>query len=208
MTRIDRVFAVALLGGLAGCTGGFRSDLPPEQTYVLRAAAVQAPSLDAPASLQVVRPLPGPGLETDRIMVLRSDRRLDFVSGSRWATEVPVLVESLAVDTLRGGAFSAIYDSFASFPADYVLRVNVRRFEADYTVGDRPRVFVTFECVLGRRDERRALATFTAEGSADASASRVTALVAAFETAVNAALGSLADQTYSALRTTTAQSPP
>jgi ABC-type uncharacterized transport system auxiliary subunit len=208
VTRIDRLFAGALLAGLAGCSGGFRSDLPPEQTYVLRAAAVQAPPLNAPTSLQVVRPLPGPGLETDRIMLLRSDRRLDFVSGSRWATDVPVLVESLAVDTLRGGAFSAVYDSFAGSPADYVLRLNVRRFEADYTVGDRPRVFVTFECVLTRRDERRALATFTAQGTADAPASRVTALVAAFETAVNAALGSLAEQTYSALRTTTAQSPP
>jgi cholesterol transport system auxiliary component len=206
--RIDRLFAVASLASLAGCSGGFRSDLPPQQTYVLRAAAVRAPPLEAPGSLQVVRPLPGPGLESDRIMVLRSDRRLDYLSGSRWATDVPVLVESLAVDTLRGGAFSAVYDSFAGFPADYVLRMNVRRFEADYTVGDRPRVFVTLECVLGRRDERRALATFTAEGSADASASRVTALVAAFETAVNAALGSLAEQTYSALRTTTARSPP
>jgi ABC-type uncharacterized transport system auxiliary subunit len=206
--RIDRAFAVASLAGLWGCAGGFRSDVPAEQTYVLRAAPVQAEPLNAPASLQVVRPLSGPGLETDRIMVLRSDRRLDFVSGSRWASDVPVLVESLAVDTLRGGAFSAVYDSFAGFPADYVLRLNVRRFEADYTVGDRPRVFVTFECVLGRRDERRALATFTAEGSADASASRVTALVAAFDTAVNAALGSLAEQTYSALRTTTARSPP
>jgi cholesterol transport system auxiliary component len=206
--RIDLAIAGAVLAGLAGCAGGFRSDVAAEQTYVLRAAAVQAPPLDAPASLQVVRPLSGPGLETDRIMVLRSDRRLDFVSGSRWASDVPVLVESLAVDTLRGGAFSAVYDSFAGLPADYVLRLNVRRFEADYTVGDRPRVFVTFECVLGRRDERRALATFTAEGSADASASRVTALVAAFETAVNAALGSLAEQTYSALRTTTARSPP
>ena len=205
---IDRLFTAASLAWLAGCSGGFRSDLPPEQTYVLRAAAVQAPPLNAPASLQVVRPLPGPGLESDRIMVLRSDRRLDYVSGSRWATEVPALVESLAVDTLRGGAFSAVYDSFAGFPADYVLRMNVRRFEADYTAGERPRVFVTLECVLGRRDERRALATFTAEGSADATASRVTALVAAFETAVNAALGSLADQTYSALRTTTARSPP
>lgn len=208
MNRIPRLFPVALLAGLGGCSGGFRSDVPPEQTYVLRAAAVQAPALNAPVSLQVVRPLPGPGLETDRIMVMRSDRRLDYVSGSRWATDVPVLVESLAVDTLRGGAFSAVYDSFASFPADYVLRLNVRRFEADYTVGDRPRVFVTFECVLGRRDERRALATFKAEGTADASASRVTALVAAFDTAVSAALGSLAEQTLSALRTTTARSPP
>jgi cholesterol transport system auxiliary component len=208
VTRIHRILAAAVVTCLTACAGGFRSDLPPDQTYVLRASAVQAPPLNAPVSLQVVRPLPGPGLESDRIIVLRSDRRLDFVSGSRWATEVPALVESLAVDTLRGGAFSAVYDSFAGLPADYILRLNVRRFEADYTAGDRPRVFVTFECVLGRRDERRALATFTAEGIADAEASRVTALVAAFETAVKAALGSLADQTYSTLRTTTAQSPP
>ena len=49
---------------------------------------------------------------------------------------LPDVVETLAVDTLRAsGAWAAVHESPSPFSADYLLQINIRRFEADYTGG-------------------------------------------------------------------------
>jgi cholesterol transport system auxiliary component len=188
---------------LCACTGGFKSDAPVAQTYVLRATPETVDPLPAAASLQVLRPLPHPGLESDRIMLLRSDRRLDHFNAVRWAAELPEVVEALVVDSLRGtGAFSSVHDSISGFGPQYLLRITIRRFEADYTARSGvPRVHVAFDCTLGRRSDREVLASFAAEGVADAEANRVNAVIAAFESAADSALDSMATQAVAALKT-------
>ena len=65
-------------------------------------------------------------------------------------------VETLAVEKLRGsGLWQSVADSTSPFPSDYILLVNVRRFEADYTGGGvAPDVHVVLDCIVGRREER------------------------------------------------------
>jgi ABC-type uncharacterized transport system auxiliary subunit len=76
----------------------------------------------------------------------------------------------------------------------------LRRFEADYTKGGgAPTVFVTLDCTLGRHRDRELLASFTASGSAAASADRLNSVVAAFESATAAAMGELGRAATSAL---------
>ena len=72
------LLASALL--LGGCGGVFESDLPAPQAYVLRLP----PGVAAPApatqygSVLLQRPEAGPGLDSDHIVLLRSDNRFDF----------------------------------------------------------------------------------------------------------------------------------
>ncbi len=40
-------------------------------------------------SVLVQRPEAGPGLDSDRIVLLRSDSRFDFYAASRWAAPAP-----------------------------------------------------------------------------------------------------------------------
>lgn len=202
---------VALLAGvLAGCSSGFRSDAPAPQTYVLRVAGQPAEPLPEPASVQVLSPLPRPGFETDRIMLVRSDRRLDHFNAIRWAGDLPEVVEALAVERLRGsGAFSSVHDSISGFPADYLLQISIRRFEADYTRdAGAPRIHVVLDCTLGRRSDRRVVASFEAEGVAEPQANRVNAVIDGFERAAATALDALAAQTLAALRTVPSPSTP
>ena len=179
---------------LASCSGVFDSSLPAPQAYVLRMPSRTAPAPATSAgSVLVQRPEARPGLGSDRIAVLRSDRRFDFYASSRWAAAAPDLVESLIVDALRaGGAFSSVYDDSAPYAPRYALRCTLRRFEADYTAGGRaPTVFVALDCTLGRHRDRELLASFTAQGSAPASDDRLSAVVAAFETATTSAVNEL-----------------
>lgn len=226
MKKIAPVGLVTLL--IAACAGGLHSDAPPSQVYILRATAAArvaadssgggsavTRSVDAEAdrasdgtsaapTLQLPRPSADPGLATEAIVLVRSDRRMDYYLGSRWAADLPDVVETLAIDTLRAsGAWAAVHESPSPFVADYLLQINVRRFEADYTGGGvAPRVFVVLDCTLARRVGRDLVSTFVAEGAADAKENKLGAVVAAFEQAANAALTTMADRSAAAARTT------
>jgi cholesterol transport system auxiliary component len=199
----------ALLGvtlGAAGCTSFFHSTAQPEQLYYLKApevaAAATATALPAGApSIRVLTPQATPGLDSTHIMLVQADHRMSFYTASRWPATAPEVVESLAVQTLRAsGAWSAVMDSTSPFPSDYLLRISLRRFEADYSAGTVPTVYVVLDCSLGRRAGRDLLASFSASGSAAAAADRMGEVVAAFEQAAGTALQSLEQQTQAAVR--------
>lgn len=191
--------ALLLLGG---CSGLLTSRQPAPVTYVLRptiaAATASAPgsaSSSAP-SLQVQRVAVAPGYARDEILLTQPDRRLDIYAASRWPDALPVVVERTVVDALRQrGAWSVVHDAAAPFTADHLLRVTVRRFDAEYpAAGGPPTVRVVLDATLARRGERTVLAAFTVEGSAVAAEDRMSAIVAAFERASGEALGALADR--------------
>jgi cholesterol transport system auxiliary component len=205
-----------LLMGLGGCSGGLHSNAPAEQAYVLRAVtdvAVPAETVHpSPAStLRVARPLAVPGLGSDRIVVVRADHRLDAYANSRWAGPLPEVVDALAVETLRSsGRFASVEDDRAPGAADYVLRMTLRRFEAEYAAiaGDTkasvaaappPVLRVTLDCLVVRRGDGTIVASFTADASKPAAANRLGEAIDGFETALRTALSQVVLQTASAV---------
>ncbi|HEY4972597.1 MAG TPA: ABC-type transport auxiliary lipoprotein family protein, partial [Steroidobacteraceae bacterium] len=136
---------VAALLLLAGCSGGLKSNLPLAQVYVLRPSwSVPSSTATGPAgSVQVMLPLPAAGLASDSIVVLRSGERLDYYSGARWAAAAPGMLQTLAIDALRGANRFAMVESDAGpFASDYVLSLELRHFEAEYTGAGPPTVHV------------------------------------------------------------------
>lgn len=190
-----KMFAVLLLPlTLSGCGSLFDSKLAAPQTYVLRLPDPATNDVAITAgSVLVQRPEAGPGLDSNRIALLRTDRRFDFYAASLWAAPAPDVVETLVVDALRGaGVFSAVFDDSSPYAPRYDLRITLRRFEADYTSGGpAPTVHVVLDCTLGRHRDRALLASFTAGGSAQASADRLNPVVAAFEAAATTAMAEL-----------------
>ena len=190
----------------SGCGSLLESTIPAPQTYVLRLPArdAQTPAGTQPAgSVLLQRPKAGPGLDSDRIVLLRSDSRFDFYAASRWAAPAPDMIASFIVDGLRAsGSFSAVFDDTAPYAPRYSLRCTLRRFESDYTTGGRaPTVFVAFDCTIGRHRDRELLSSFTAQGSAVAAADRLSDVVAAFESAATAAVSELEKQAAAAVAT-------
>jgi ABC-type uncharacterized transport system auxiliary subunit len=189
---------------LTACSGGFHSDTPATQVYVLRAATHPRSDL-APAngSLYVSRPIAGPGLDSDHILLVQSDHRMSYYVASRWPAGLPAVVEALAADTLRSsGAWSTVQDSASAFSSDYLLQIVIRRFEADYPVSSAaPEVHVVLDCTVGRRAGREVIDSFVAEGSASAAANRLGDVVSAFEDAANKALDEIAVRTAQAVKT-------
>jgi cholesterol transport system auxiliary component len=193
--------AVALL---AACSGGLHSDTPATQVYVLRAATHPRSDLArANASLYVSRPIAGPGLDSDHILLVQADHRMSYYVASRWPAALPAVVEALAADTLRtSGAWSTVQDSASAFSSDYLLQIVIRRFEADYSVSPAaPEIHVVLDCTVGRRAGREVIDSFVAEGSSTAAANRLADVVSAFEDASSKALDEIAVRTAQAVKT-------
>ena len=205
------ILGVALLA-ICACTSGLHSNVPAAQVYFLRAADAplgQRAATPGTATLQVARPFAGPGLESEHIVIVEPEHRMSYYAGSQWAASLPVLVETLVVARLRGtGAWGAVNDSDSGFASEYFLQISIRRFEADYSIAAIPTVRVSVDCALGRRASRELLASFTADGEAAASANRVSAVVAAFEQASNAALTQLAEKSALAIKSLPVPSTP
>lgn len=188
---------------LAAC-GVLRSNVVQRQAYVLRTAApagASAAKEPVSATLQIMRPFPAPGLESDHILLVHADRRLDYYDGSRWAAPLPDVVAAFVAETFRAsGAFRSVVDERAPLAADYLLRISVRHFEAQYASdGAAPQVRVTFDCILARRSDRSAVTSFVAEGVSDADSNRMQPVVVAFELASQAAVAQALDATRSAI---------
>jgi len=193
-----RTRSVALLCmslAVGGCGSFFESTVPAQQAYVLRLPSRpdQTGATKVVGSVRVQRPVAGPGLDSDRIVLLRSDRRFDVYAATRWAAAAPDLLASVLVDQLRGASlFSSVLDDTAPYAPRYNLRCGLHRFEADYTGGGRtPTIEVVLDCTFGRYRDRTLLANFTAHGSAPASDDRIGAVVAAFESATGKAIAEL-----------------
>jgi len=131
---------------------------------------------------------------------------MSVYSASRWAAALPDLVESLASQALRNaGSWSSVLEPQTSFPADYVLQIRIRAFEARYRSDSHgrsampPEIHVALDCTVGRRSGREVIGQFAAEGTASASANRMDEIVAAFGNAAEAAMTDLAAKTAQAV---------
>lgn len=195
-TPFKVALTLALSASLAGCSGLLGSREAAPVTYVLRPAVASAatPAASAAPSLQVQRVVVAPGYARDEILRTEPDRRLGQYAASRWPDALPAVVERLAVDALRQhGAWSAVHDAAAPIAATQLLRLTVRRFDAEYAaLGRAPTVRVVIDATVVRRSDRMLLSAFTVEASAAVSEDRMSVIVAAFEQAVGEAMEGVA----------------
>ena len=179
---------------LAGClsTGG---KTPASDIYTLT-APVPTPASAAPAPatvLSVLLPETAAGLHGERIALLQAGHRMDYFAASRWSGALPELVQTLAMDALQGGGrFRSVQTDTAPFAADYVLQLQVRHFEADYTGTGSPVAHVAIDATLGRSSDRAIVQTLTAESSVPATGDHMLNIVNAFEQASSTVLQQLA----------------
>jgi cholesterol transport system auxiliary component len=206
--------SLAAVAVLAACTGSlFQSKAVPSSVYLLsanlEAATTSAASSGAgtdvtaqpvpsvPVDLAVLRPRIRRGLETDRIAVLYPDRRLDYFADARWSGPLDEVVQDLAVQALRSGAHLRNVSADASaFASGYWIEIEVADFQAEYSPGaSAPTIHVRLLARLGGAGDRHILGSFDAHALQPAGDDRLTAIVDAYEKAVDAALADIVAST-------------
>jgi len=184
---------------LSGCGGLLKSNEAPALTYTPAMRAAE-PLKPLGTVLVVARPDAAPGLDSDSIAVALPDHRLDRLAGARWSAPVPELVQDYIVRYLSArGGWRAVVSDRSAFTGTYLLQMDVRAFSAQYAQrGQPPRIRVWLHGELGRTLDRQLLTSIDAVADAQASEDRQSAVVAAYEEALDAAARKLSDSAYAA----------
>ena len=185
------LLAMPLLAS-SGCAGSLlesRTEAPV--VYRLEGVAAQDRGERLPLALAVTRPGGAAALDTDRIAVDQPGRVFDYYAGIRWSEPAPQMLQQLLVRALAAdGRFAAVVAAPSRVPADLLLDVELRRFEAVYAAaGAAPQARVELHVSLVDPRAARRLASFLATGTATASADGRAAVMDAFERATAEAIG-------------------
>ena len=182
---------------LAGCTGSLlESNAEAPEVYRLQGEALADRGERLPLALGVGRLRSAPSLETERIAVVQPDSRFDYYQGMRWSEPAPQMLQQQLVRALSAdGRFATVVAVPSRVPADLLLDVELRRFEAvQATSGAAPAVRVELQVSLVDARKAERLASFAASGTATATAHRRTEVVAAFERATGEAVRVVVDR--------------
>lgn len=199
--RRRRAALAAVLLAVGGCTGSLLESETPASLYYVLAPAPAAPGTAAsvPVHLTIGRPDMAPGLDTERIAVLKG-RQLDYYRTARWGGRSTEIVQSLLVASFEDQhLFRSVTAEQARVASDYVLDVTVRDFQAEYAGAAAPSAHVTFVARLIRVADRQLVGTFSSQAQRTAESNRMHAVAAAFEAAAHEVVLDIARQTAAAV---------
>jgi cholesterol transport system auxiliary component len=191
------LLAVAVALFCSACSGSlFDSDLPVPMNYVI-ASAPPGSLTGVPATkadVSIGRPDFGPGLDTDRIAVLKG-RHLDYYRGARWGGRSVEVVQSMLVSSINDQAlFRSVTAEQARVATDYMLDIEVRHFESDYANGT-PEAHVMMIGRLIRVYDRKLVTTVSSDARVAATDDRMAEVMRAMEAASQKVSLDLARQT-------------
>lgn len=200
--KASRGLLPLLVLALAGCAGSLLdSNAEAPEVYRLQGEELADRGGRLPLALGVGRPRSAPSLETERIAVVQPDSRFDYYGGVRWSEPAPQMLQQQLVRALSAdGHFATVVAVPSRVPADLLLDVELRRFEAvQAESGAAPAVRVELQVSLVDLRKAERLASFGATGNATAAAHRRTEVVAAFERATGEAVRTVVDRLRDAL---------
>ena len=196
--RIARpLLAVILAAAAAGCAN--IEILPgqgaPAKLYTLSPKSTFADGLPTvPWQLVVEVPVAAESLNTSRIALRRDPLSLDFYGGVRWSERAPSLVQTLLVESFENsGKIVAVARKATDLRADYVLKTDLREFQAEYSADGPPTVRVRINAKLVEMPQRTIIASHTAEATWRADGTTVRDVVYAFDTALGKVLKSIVE---------------
>jgi cholesterol transport system auxiliary component len=175
---------------LAGCASLFVSS-PPANLYRLTSVSDYPAYLPhVSGQLVIALPLAPAGINTNRIALSKAPTSLDYYADAEWIDSVAPLLENLLLASFENtGAITAIDSGAAGLRADFMLRTEIRHFEAVYNGGSgAPYVWVEMIARLVAMPQRTIVAQARFQRSLPAAANSVPAVVAAFNAATKATL--------------------
>lgn len=194
--RLSAAGMLALLGAIALALGACTLDLLPgggsaPELYVLTPKSTFSPDLPTvDAQLVIETPISSEGLNTYRMALRQSPLTLDYYASSRWTERAPRMVQTMLVESFENtGRILSVGRQGVDLRADYVLRSELREFQAEYLEsGAPPTVWVRLSAKLVEMPERMIVASESFEQRTKAAGRSMTDVVSAFDEALNKVL--------------------
>ena len=186
---------LAAAGTVAGCQLPGSGD--PPQLFTLTPKSNFAADLPrADWQLAVEMPVASGGIDTSRIALARSAVTLDYFARANWTDTAPRMVQTLLVESFENtGRIVAVGRESSSLRPDYLLKVDLREFQAELRSGAPPTARVRLAVRLVRLPERLVVASFAHEAQQPAANSEIHNIVLAFDEALGTAMRRIVEWT-------------
>jgi cholesterol transport system auxiliary component len=185
--RLSRRFVPSvLILTLAGCSGLLGGG-EPAHLYRLTPKSTYPPDLPhRSVQLLVDEPLAPGGLDKSRIALTRSPVSIDYFADSEWTDRAPLLVQTAILQSFENSkTITAIDRESVGLRADFILRSEIRHFEAVYdSANGPPEIWVAVNVRLVNPSSREVVAQTSFERRERASANDVPSIVSAFDEAL------------------------
>jgi len=115
---------------IPGCSGLLTSEQAPRQYYLLAPVQDPASALAAGPSTHLALEVSAiPGLDTDRVLALGEDARLQQYSNARWPDHLPEVLTSTLWRSLEStGRFAPVNESDRAADGGWLLQLEAREF--------------------------------------------------------------------------------
>lgn len=183
-----RSVAGSLLAMLA--LGGCQLQLPgsndPPQLFTLTPKSTFKDDLPRVDWQMIVEtPVAAAGLASSRIALQRSPVRLEYFARSNWTDLAPLMVQTLLIESFdNSGRIVAVSRESTQLRADYLLKTELREFQAEYDQDGPPQARVRVNSKLVRLSDRSIIASHTVERMVRAEKTDVESIILAFDEAL------------------------
>jgi cholesterol transport system auxiliary component len=183
---VCRAGLLALAGTLPGC-GLLPEVSVPVQLYTVTPKTSYPETLESVDwQLVVEMPNAATSLDTPRIALQRTPFTLEYYAGSAWTDNAPLMVQTLLIESFESTrSITAVGREGVGLRPDYVLKTDLREFEAIYEDGSpNPVIWVRINAKVVKMPERRIVSSATFERREASAGTKLPDIVAAFDEAL------------------------
>ncbi len=141
-------------------------------------------------------PLANAGLSTTRIALYRDPTHLEYYARASWTDRAPNMVLTLMIESFENsGKIVAVGRESIGLRSDFVLKTELREFQAEYYGGDLPTAHVAINAKLVQSATRTIVGSRNFESRYEARADSRVAIIEAFDEALGKTLKRLVEWT-------------
>lgn len=199
--RARAVAAAVVLASLALAASGCGNVIPgagtaPPRLYELSPKSTFSKKLPrANWQLIVETPVAAANLNSNRIALKRNPHTMDYFDRVLWTDVAPRLVQTLIVESFENtGKIVAVGRESVGLRSDYVLKTELREFQAEHTGGGTV-AHVRLIAKLVKMPQRTIIAWTSEEHTIPAASDSMDAIVGAFDQALGKALKRIVEWT-------------
>jgi cholesterol transport system auxiliary component len=200
--------AGALAGVLASCEVVVPGRGPLPDLYRLTPKSTFATDLPTVEWQLLLEPaLTNASIDTTRIGLQRSSTSVEYYARSSWSDRAPQMIQTLMIESFENTErIIAVGRDSVALRADYILKTDLREFQAEYMTGPNPSIHVTMIARLVKMPRRAIIGAKKFEAVVEARSDTMEAIIAAFDQALGKVLKRLVEWTLTTGQETWKQS--
>ena len=192
---IASVLTLAFALALAACQVPVPGQGPPPSLYRLTPKSTfseDLPTVDWQLVLEI--PIANAGLSTTRVALQSSPTQLEYFANSSWTDRAPLMVQTLMIESFENSnRIVAVGRESVGLRADFILKSELREFQAEYFRGTLPAVRVAINAKLVKMPRRAIIGSKSFEAVAPAKADTMDEIIAAYDAALGSVLKDLVE---------------